>query len=155
MKATEKRDMYAAALEQYRNEVSVDQWPRNGAQVSRSGLARVLRDSGYGSFDRKRFESSACRPIIEAMDERVREVVGSREPSRGQTSDKNDKVDSKEMRRLRREVERLDKELRNAERREKKYRERCGLREAELEGVKRQHDAFEEHCKDSLKTLHV
>lgn len=155
MKATEKRDVYANALEQYRQETPVEQWPISGEQVSRSGLARVLRDKGYGSFDRKRFGSSKCAPIIEAMDQSVKALIESR---KGHGSDRvagPDVVDSKEVRRLRREVKRLEKELRNATRREEKYRKRCGLLEAEVAAVRRQHDAFEEHCKSNLRTLHV
>ena len=157
MKSTEIRDQYAEALGCYRDEVPVEQWPVWGGAISRSGLARVLRARGFSSFERKRLESSKCRPILRTMDEAVKRhlretKVADKPASRPAAAAQ---ADDAEVGRLRRRIEQLEKELRNAERREAQYRGRCALLEAEQEAVRRQHDAFEQHCHASLRTLHV
>lgn len=156
MKSTEKRDLYAEGLDRYREEVPIDEWPVYRGAVSRSGLARAIQARGYPSFERKRLESAKCRPILKAMDHVVSESIGANpNASSNGRQPSVTAADSAEVRRLRRRVVHLEKDLKNAERREVQYRERCALLEAEKEGIRRQHDAFEQHCHTSLRTLHV
>lgn len=155
MKSTDIRNIYAEALDRYRREVPIEQWPIYGSAVSRSGLARALQSRGFGSFERKRLESSKCRPILREMDAAVKASVADTKPKEAPKQDNMRVSNSAEVRQLRRRITHLETELRNTERREAHYRERCAVLEAEVEMTRRQYDAFEEHCVSSLRTLHV
>lgn len=160
MKSIEQRDIYAEELDRYRREVPIDQWPIYREAVSRSGLERVLKERGLERFERKRLESSKCRPIISEMDAAVKAKVLQDLPSKKENSGgvREGKVDiaaAKEVQRLQRRVAQLEKSLEKAQRREQRQRERFAILEVEVEEMRRQRGAFEEHCHNSLRTLHV
>lgn len=160
MKSIEQRDLYAAALDAYRTEVPVEQWSRYGRALSKSGLEKEIQKRGYPSFERKRLDSAACKPIFQEMAAVLTAWLDKHEPEKedGQIEQQCSAIAPQldpSVKRLQREVERLEKELKNAQRREHSSRQRCALLEARLEAIEQQHDAFEQHCTRSLKTLHV
>ncbi|CAM3985716.1 hypothetical protein VRRI112168_09125 [Vreelandella rituensis] len=160
MKSTKQRDLYAEALVLYRHEVPVEQWPIYRGAVSRSGLERALKARGLERFERKRLESSKCRPILSEMDAAVQAWVtqlSQPAPSAQESAEsaKSGAAEAQEVRRLQRRVEQLEKDLEKARQRERRQRERFALLEVEVEEVRRQRGAFEKHCHSSLRTLHV
>lgn len=156
MKSTEQRDLYAEALDRYREEVPVEQWPLYSGTISKSGLERQLRQRGLSSFERKRLDSSKCRPILAAMNETVRKWQETRSlPEPGPEPVQAPPIDNAEVRKLQSRVKQLERDIENARRREVEYRKRCAVLEAEVEDMRRRRSAFEEHCHTSLTTLHV
>lgn len=156
MKSTEQRDIYAEALLHYRANVPVEKWPTTGRNVSKSGLEREMRSRGFTSFDRKRLLSSKCAPIMKEMEASLAEYLGTISQSAVVNQVlSEDPAAVIEIKRLSRRISGLEKELSNAVRREKVYREKCALLEAEIEMIKSRRDAFEAHCASSLRTIHL
>ncbi|UEX78758.1 hypothetical protein [Sediminicurvatus halobius] len=156
MKSTRKRDIYADALERYREEVPMERWPVYAGAISRSGLAREIQARGFPSFERKRLQSAKCKPLVEAMDAAVKDATAAATTvAAAGVRATSGASDNAEIRRLTRKVERLETDLKNAERRAARYRDRCAVLESEKEEMRRQRDVFEEHCQSSLRTLHV
>lgn len=160
MKSTYQRDIYAEALNLYRHEVPVEQWPTYRGAISRSGLERALKARGLERFERKRLESSKCRPILIEMNAAVQALLVTQSQSgliaqEAAISTKSSAAEAKEIRRLQRRVDQLEKALEKAGRREQRQHDRFALLEVEVEEMRRQRGAFEEHCHGSLRTLHV
>lgn len=160
MKSTYQRDIYAEALNLYRHEVPIEQWPTYRGAISRSGLERVLKERGLERFERKRFESSKCRPILNEMNAAVQALQATQLLSDpvvhgSARSAKSSTAEAKEIRKLQRRIDQLEKALEKAGRREQRQRDRFSLLEVEVEGMRRQRGAFEEYCHGSLRTLHV
>ncbi len=160
MKSSIQRDIYAEALDAYRREVPIQQWPKYRRALSKSGLEKVIKERGHSRFDRKRLDSTACEPILKEMEAALAVWLAENEPENVQNEQKpNPPATVRQLdantKRLQREIECLNKELINTKRRENHYKQRCALLEAQLEDAKRQHDAFEQHCQKSLRTLHV
>ena len=157
MKSTVQRDLYADALESFLAEVPIDQWPMTGRSLSRSGLERAMRLRGFVRFDRKRLLSSKCAPIFKRMEVLLAEYLAKNVDA----SDGNDEAPSggsvatREEKHFRRRIDDLERELSNAIRREKAYKEKCALLEAQIEAIRSRRDAFEVHCETSLRTLHL
>ena len=80
MKSTDQRDVYALALDAYRTEVSVEQWPRYGRTLSKSGLEKEIRKRGHPRFERKRLDSTACRTIFQEMTATLTSWIDENEP---------------------------------------------------------------------------
>ena len=156
MKSTAQRDIYADALTDFMTEVPIELWPMTASSLSRSGLERAMRSRGFSRFDRKRLLSSRCAPVLARMDAMLAEhLVKCPLPSVQESGESSGATILKDERRFRRRIEDLEKELSNAIRREKSYKERCALMEAQIEAMKLRRDAFEAHCETSLRTLHL
>ena len=157
MKSTMQRDIYAEALAAYQAQIPIEQWPTQNGMLSKSGLERVMRTRGFPRFERKRFDSSKCRPLIMEMNQALSAQLARSQPSNDDRNDggKSHGATNIEIRLLERRIEQLENELKSVEGREKRYRERCRLLEAEVESTRSQHDAFERHCMRDLRTLHV
>ena len=158
MKSTTQRDLYADALECFSAEVPIDQWPMTGSSLSRSGLERAMRLRGFVRFDRKRLLSSKCAPILKRMELMlashlaeiaVKSGVSEEVPSSGGL------MSTQAEKQFSRRIKDLERELNSATRREKAYREKCALLEAQIEAIRSRRDAFELHCETSLRTLHL
>ena len=157
-KSTVTRDKYADELQAYIDETPIAQWPVYRQKVSRSGLERVMRSRGFSSFERKRLESAACQPIIKKMNRALEPLFSEKQQSKKVEIKvgiiENNEI-SKELATAKRRIEQLEKSLRKAEQQNQRYSERCALLQTEIESNIRQRDAFQQHCYESLRTLHV
>lgn len=162
MKSTDQRDIYAEALDTFKREVPINQWPRYGQTLSKSGLEQAMRRRGYPRFERKRLESTACKHIYQEMLSCLAEWLSQQSPEKEVEkptvelrTDPTPRPRNTDVERLQREVGRLEKELKKLQRSEKAYQRRCALLEEKLEALTQQRSAFEQHCTRSLRTLHV
>lgn len=161
-KSTEIRDQYADELRRFMDTVPIADWPRYRNTLSRSGLADAIKARGYSSFDRKRLRSSVCRPIVREMEARLgawliqlentnpleSEALDIVERSQNQESDLSLKQAPGEIRKLEKALARSQEEAR-------RLKSRCSELARDLELAERQQSAFERHCRESLRTLHV
>lgn len=156
MNSATQRDAYAKALTDYMAEVPIELWPMIGDSLSRSGLERAIRSRGFARFDRKRLLSSKCAPILAQMDTMLAQHLAELSFPSGKGCDApNNSFTMKEEHYFRRRIEDLEKELRNAIRREMAYKDRCSVMESQIEAMLLRRDAFELHCETSLRTLHL
>ncbi len=117
-----------------------------------------MQERGLAAFERKRLESAACRPILKKMSEDLQQWLERFLPeSEGseQSESAIDKTSSKELKQANRRIVMLEKALQKAEREANRYRERAAVLQSEIDDNHRQMDAFEKHCRESLRTLHV
>ncbi len=162
-KSTIIRDKYAIELQVYIDETSASEWPVYRKNISRSGLERIMKARGLKSFERKRLESAACRPLVKKMNlELSHWLLEQSEPEKVEIQNQSGKtelsynlnIDSKELAKAQRLIAQLEKSLKKAEKQAERYREKCALLQTEIDASERQQDAFEKHCRDSMRTLH-
>ena len=162
-KSTLIRDKYAIELQKYIDETSVSDWPIYRKNISRSGLERIMKARGLRSFERKRLESAACRPLVKKMNlelshwlsEQLEHETVEIQSQSGKTEiSHNLNIDSKELAKSQRLIAQLEKSLKKAEKQAERYREKCALLQTEIDASERQQDAFEKYSRESMRTLH-
>jgi septal ring factor EnvC (AmiA/AmiB activator) len=161
-KSTVIRDQYADELRRFMDTVPIADWPRYRNTLSRSGLADAIKARGFSSFDRKRLKSRVCRPIVKEMEARLdawllqldrtnpseSETLDAAEPSRNQES-------APSLKQVPGEIRKLEKALARSQEEARRLKSRCAELTRDLEHADRQQSAFERHCRESLRTLHV
>ncbi len=162
-KSTVIRDQYALELQKYIDETSVSDWPVYRKKISQSGLERIMQARGLKSFERKRLGSAACRPLVKKMNLELSlwlskqsqpEVVKAQNQPDSAEILQSVNTNSKELAKAQRRITQLEKSLKKIEQQAERYREKCALLQTEIDAKERQQDAFEKHCRDSIRTLH-
>ena len=150
------RDKYAVALKEYMETVPVEEWAIHGYKISKSGIQRALKERGFEKFERKRLESSACKPIVLEMEKRLEaylKEIGFEEnkPVKKEQLQEKKSSDAK----LVKENEALKDEVKKLKRSIERYKRKISLMQEEAEQNNRQNDAFIKHCQTGLRTIHV
>ena len=161
-KSTEIRDQYADELRRFMNTVPVADWPRYRNTLSRSGLADAIKARGYPSFDRQRLRSRVCRPIVKEMETRLDAwllQLDRTSPSESEAPDAAERSRTQEsalsLKQAPGEIRKLEKALARSQEEARRLKSRCSELARDLELAERQQSAFERHCRESLRTLHV
>jgi hypothetical protein len=154
-KSTVIRDQYADELRRYMDTVPVVDWPIYRNALSRSGLADAIKDRGFSRFDRKRLQSNACRPIVKEMEARIDASVCQLDRENQPESEALDAPARPALKQTHGDALKLERALAQSEEEAKRLKSRCNRLVRDLKHVEQQQSAFEKHCRESLRTLHV